>query len=100
MEEFLKRLQTIHRKIAQMQEEKRLLKDELRQAHKQLERLRKLVEIQNATIKEQEQQLKIKRLATGLIEDHPLTPNESRALKQKVNEMIKEIDKVITLIHE
>ncbi|MES2616343.1 MAG: hypothetical protein V4613_00605 [Bacteroidota bacterium] len=100
MEELIKRLQLIHDKVNALKLENKQLKSELTKSEKQLQRLKQIIDIQNSTLQQQEQQLKIKTIATQLVNDQPLSPNESRALKQKINEMIKEVDKVIALIHE
>ncbi len=100
MEELIKRLQLIHDKVNALKLENKQLKSEITKSEKQLLRLKQIIDIQNSTLQQQEQQLKIKTIATQLVNDQPLSPNESRALKQKINEMIKEVDKVIALIHE
>lgn len=100
MEELVKRLQLIHDKVNALKLENKQLKSELNKSEKQLLRLKQIIDIQNSTLQQQEQQLKIKTIASQLVSDQPLSPNESRALKHKINEMIKEVDKVIALINE
>ena len=100
MEKLLSRLLRIREKIGLLKLQNQNLSGELKKAEQTIARLKRLTEIQNNTIAQQEQQLKIKRMATQLEAGEKLSPNESRELKYKINEMIKEVDKVIANIHQ
>ena len=100
MDRLVARLLKIKDKIGALKLQNRKLHAEIKKSETTILRLRQLIEIQNNTIKQQEQQLKIKRIANQLDSDNKLPPNESRSLKYKINEIIKEVDKVIGLIHQ
>lgn len=100
MEQLLLRLAKVKDQIKALKSQKEQLLNEHKKALSTIERLQKLVEIQNNSIRQLEQQLKVKRIADQLGNDASLSSNESRALKYKINEIIKEVDKVIALIHE
>lgn len=100
MEQLLGRLAKIKDKVKALKSQNEKLMLEQKRMEQTIERLQKLVEIQNNSIRQFEQQLKIKRIADQLVSTDSLSANESRELKYKINEIIKEVDKVIALIHE
>jgi len=100
MEQLLKRLARVKDQIKALKSQNEQLSITHKKALNTIERLQKLVEIQNNSIRQLEQQLKVKRIADQMGSDASLSANESRALKYKINEIIKEVDKVIALIHE
>lgn len=100
MEKLVARLVRIREKITALKLQNQQLKKDLKKAEDTIERLRQLIEIQNNTIKKHEQELKVKRIATQLETGEALSPNESRALKSKINEIIREVDKVIATLHQ
>lgn len=100
MEQLLGRLAKIKDKVKALKSQNEKLMLEQKKMEQTIERLQKLVEIQNNSIRQFEQQLKIKRIADQLVSTDSLSANESRELKYKINEIIKEVDKVIALIHE
>jgi alcohol dehydrogenase class IV len=100
MQDILNRLNAIKIKAEEILSENRLLKQSLKKQEDQIERLKKLIEIQNNTLKEQEQKLKIKEIVESALEDRELGANKKRELKAKINEMIKEVDKVIHLMNQ
>ncbi len=100
MEKLIARLARIKDKIAALRLQQQKLTQELKKAENTNQRLKQLIEIQNNTIKQQEQQLKIKRIAEQVEAQGTLPPNESRALKSKINEIIREVDKVIATLHQ
>lgn len=100
MQDILNRLKAIKQKAEEILSENRLLKQSLKKQEDQIERLKKLIEIQNNTLKEQEQKLKIKDIVESALEDRELGANKKRELKAKINEMIKEVDKVIHLMNQ
>ncbi len=99
MEAFIKRLRDVKEAILGLKEENEQLNSALEKREKEINRLKKLLEIQNSSIKDLEQKLKMKRLADELSsEDTESSTN--RDLKFKINEMIKEVDKIISLMHQ
>lgn len=100
MEKLVARLVRIREKIAALKLQNQQLRKDLKKADDTIERLRQLIEIQNNTIKKQEQELKVKKIAAQMEGGDTLSPNESRALKSKINEIIREVDKVIATLHQ
>ncbi len=100
MDQLVNRLLKIKEKILALKVQNKKLLEENKKFESTIKRLTQLIEIQNNSIKKMEQQLKIKRIADQLGSDSKLSPNESRELKYKINEIIKEVDKVIAQIHE
>ncbi len=100
MENLLKRLQEIKTQVLQLKTENSERAIVISKKDKELLRLRQLIDIQNSTIKQLEQKLKIKRIADGVSEDAGSEESSNnRDLKFKINEMIREVDKIISLIH-
>ena len=100
MDAIVARLEKIKKAVFVLKKQNTDLNLNNKKVEKELERLKQLVVIQNNSIKELEQKVKIKEIAEGFILDDKLEVNKRRALKQKINEMIKEVDKAITAISE
>jgi hypothetical protein len=102
MEAIIQRLETIKLKIASIHSNNSELSSIIKQKNKEIERLKKLIEIQNNTIKEQEYKLKIKNIAEQALsnDDDASQSIKRRELKFKINEMLKELDKLSHLIHQ
>lgn len=100
MENLVKRLQDIKEQILQLKKENEDLNQTRSQKDKEITRLKQLIDIQNSSIRQLEQKLKIKRIADGVSEEADGNEHSSnRDLKFKINEMISEVDKIMTLIH-
>lgn len=99
MEAFINRLRDIKEAILGLKEENEQLKTSLEKREKEINRLKKLLEIQNSSIKDLEHKLKMKRLADELSNEEAES-STNRDLKFKINEMIKEVDKIISLMHQ
>lgn len=100
MENLVKRLQEIKEQILQLKKENEELNQTRSQKDKEITRLKQLIDIQNSSIRQLEQKLKMKRIADGVSEDNEGNePSSNRDLKFKINEMISEVDKIMTLIH-
>ena len=100
METLVKRLEDIKAKIVQLKAEQSAHQKTQEQKDKEITRLRQLIDIQNSSIRQLESKLKIKRIADEFSNgDEHADTGSKRDLKFKINEMINEIDKVITLIH-
>lgn len=99
MEAIIRRLQEVKQAILGLKKENAALNGELQQKEKEIKRLKKLLDIQNSSIKDLEQKLKMKRLAEELNQKGEES-GSNRDLKFKINEMIKEVDKIISLMHQ
>lgn len=99
MEALIKRLQEVKQAILGLKEENAQLNSALDKRDKEISRLKKLLDIQNSSIKDLEQKLKMKRMADELNGDESES-GTNRDLKFKINEMIKEVDKIISLMHQ
>lgn len=99
MEALIKRLQEVKQAILGLKEENAQLNSALEKREKEINRLKKLLEIQNSSIKDLEQKLKMKRMADEL-NGEEAESGSNRDLKFKINEMIKEVDKIISLMHQ
>lgn len=100
MEAIIKRLQAIKASVSSLKKRLEQKDSELESKEKEILRLRRLLDIQNSSIKELEQKLKIKRIADGLSGSDSEDNASNRDLKFKINEMIKEVDRIMTLIHQ
>ncbi len=98
MEAIVARLEKIKKAVFTLKKQNNTLVLHTQKADKEIERLKQLIAIQNNSIKTLEQQLKIKELADGVALENQLEVNKRRALKQKINDMIKEVDKTIASI--
>lgn len=98
MEELLQRLQAIKNEVLTLKTRSAELQKQADKAEKDNQRLRQLLEIQNSSIKQMEQKLKVKRIADGVSGNEDGESN--RELKFKINDIIKEVDRVISLMHQ
>jgi hypothetical protein len=95
-------LETIKLKIESIHSNNIELSAIIKQKNKEIDRLKKLIEIQNNTIKEQEYKLKVKSIAEHVLsnDDESSQSLKKRELKFKINEMLKELDNLSHLIHQ
>lgn len=100
MEAFIQRLAAIREEILKLKAENESMRNQHNERDKEISRLRNLIEIQNSSIRQLEQKLKIKRIADGLSGESAEETGGNRDIKFKINEMIKEVDKVISLMHQ
>lgn len=98
MEQLLERLKNIKNEVQSLKTINDDLKQSLDTKEKEINRLKQLLEIQNSSLKEMEQKLKIKRIAEGAVGESD--GESSRDLKFKINEMLKEVEKVMSLMHQ
>lgn len=98
MDSIVARLEKIKKAIFNLKKENNHLLLQNKKTENELLRLKQLVEIQNNSIKEFEQKLKIKEIADGIFTESIIEVNKRRAMKQKINEMIKEVDKAMAAI--
>lgn len=98
MEQLLERLKNIKNEVQSLKTINDDLKESIEIKDKEISRLKQLLEIQNNSLKEMEQKLKIKRIAEGATGESD--GESSRDLKFKINEMLKEVEKVMSLMHQ
>lgn len=98
MEELLQRLQAVKEEVLRLKTKSAELQKQADKAEKDKQRLRQLLEIQNNSIRQMEQKLKVKRIAEGVSGNEDGESN--RELKFKINDIIREVDRVISLMHQ
>ena len=98
MDVIVQRLVKIKKKVEVLKSQNEVFSKENKKISKEIQRLNKLVNIQNSSINELEKKLKIQEIVEGVITSEGLEPNKRRELKHKLNEMIREVDKVIAII--
>jgi hypothetical protein len=96
MEHLAQRLQEIKSEIIRLKKANEEIVLAQSKKSKELERLKRIIEIQNSSIKELELKLKIKRIADSVNDEQ----GNNRDLKFKINDMIGEVDKIISLMHQ
>ena len=96
MEHLAQRLQEIKSEIIRLKKANEEIVLAQSKKSKELERLKRIIEIQNSSIKELESKLKIKRIADSVNDEQ----GNNRDLKFKINDMIGEVDKIISLMHQ
>ena len=96
MQNLSSRLYEIRIKVEKLVQENRLLKNENESMRDRIEGLERTVELQKNTLSELTEQNKLIKLAKNL------TPEDSdtEEIKNKVNELIGEIDRCIDLLNE
>jgi|LakMenE01Jun11ns_1017448.scaffolds.fasta_scaffold8711057_1 regulator of replication initiation timing len=96
MQNLTGRLSEIRIKVENLLQENRLLKNENESMRDRIEGLERTVELQKNTLSELTEQNKLIKLAKNL------TPEDSdtEEMKNKVNELIREIDRCIDLLNE
>jgi hypothetical protein len=96
MEHLAQRLQEIKLEIIRLKKANEEIVLALSKKNKEVDRLKKIIEIQNSSIKELELKLKFKRIADSVNDEQ----GTNRDLKFKINDMIGEVDKIISLLHQ
>lgn len=96
MQNLTTRLADIRIKVEKLVHENRLLKNENESMRDRIEGLERTVELQKNTLSELTEQNKLIKLAKNLAPED----SDTEELKNKVNEMIREIDRCIDLLNE
>ena len=96
MQNLSTRLSEIRTKVEKLVEENRLLKNENESMRDRIEGLERTVELQKNTLSELTEQNKLIKLAKNLAPED----SDTEELKNKVNELIREIDRCIDLLNE
>ena len=96
MQNLSTRLSEIRIKVEKLVEENRLLKNENESMRDRIEGLERTVELQKNTLSELTEQNKLIKLAKKLNPED----SDTEEIKNKVNELIREIDRCIDLLNE
>ena len=96
MQNLSTRLSEIRTKVEKLVEENRLLKNENESMRDRIEGLERTVELQKNTLSELTEQNKLIKLAKNLNPED----SDTEEIKNKVNELIREIDRCIDLLNE
>ncbi len=96
MQNLSTRLSEIRIKVEKLVEENRLLKNENESMRDRIEGLERTVELQKNTLSELTEQNKLIKLAKNLNPED----SDTEEIKNKVNELIREIDRCIDLLNE
>ncbi|MFN4915129.1 MAG: hypothetical protein ACK5FT_07400 [Sphingomonadales bacterium] len=96
MQNLSTRLSEIRTKVEKLVEENRLLKNENESMRDRIEGLERTVELQKNTLSELTEQNKLIKLAKNLAPED----SDTEEIKNKVNELIGEIDRCIDLLNE
>ena len=90
------RLQDIKKHLVLLLEREIELKGQIETLREENKKLKNLTEVQKNTIKDVEEKNKISKLAEVIVTDEA----EAKALKTKINEYLRDIDKCIKLLNE
>ena len=71
-------------------------KEELNRSIQQVEELSKQLELQNSSIQQLEEKNKVLKLSSSIQNDS----GDNKAAKQRINELVREIDKCIALLNK
>jgi regulator of replication initiation timing len=96
MQNLTTRLADIREKVEKLVQENRLLKNENESMRDRIDGLERTVELQKNTLSELTEQNKLIKLAKKLAPED----SDTEELKNKVNELIREIDRCIDLLNE
>lgn len=96
MQNLSARLFEIRNKVEKLVHENRLLKNENESMRDRIEGLERTVELQKNTLSELTEQNKLIKLAKNLSPED----SDTEEIKNKVNELIREIDRCIDLLNE
>jgi regulator of replication initiation timing len=96
MQNLSSRLSEIRVKVEKLVQENQLLKNENESMRDRIEGLERTVELQKNTLSELTEQNKLIKLAKNLAPED----SDTEEIKNKVNELIREIDRCIDLLNE
>lgn len=96
MDSLQQRLQSVRGKVMRLVETNRLMAKELEVLKAENEQLKQTAELQKnalAELKDQNKMIKLAKEMSGGSDDH-------KALKMKINDLVRDIDKCIDLLNE
>ena len=88
-------IERLHNKIVLLLENYQQLKDDLKVSNERVDVLSKQLDEQNQTIHQLNEKNKVLKLSTSIQNKQ----GDNKAAKQKINELVREIDKCIALLN-
>lgn len=88
-------IERLHNKIVLLLEKYQQLKDDLKVSNERVDDLSKQLDDQNQTIRQLNEKNKVLKLSTSIQNKQ----GDNKAAKQKINELVREIDKCIALLN-
>lgn len=86
----------LHKKLELLVSAHQQTKDDLNQSIQQIEDLNKQLDFQNTSIRQLEEKNKVLKLSSSIQNNS----GDNKAAKQKINELVREIDKCIALLNK
>jgi peptidoglycan hydrolase CwlO-like protein len=89
-------IERLHNKLESLLANYQHLKEELNVSSQRVDELSKKLEVQNNTIQQLNEKNKVLKLSSSMQGDQ----GDNKAAKQKINELVREIDKCIALLNK
>jgi peptidoglycan hydrolase CwlO-like protein len=89
-------IERLHNKLESLLANYQHLKEELNVSSQMVDELSKKLEVQNNTIQQLNEKNKVLKLSSSMQGDQ----GDNKAAKQKINELVREIDKCIALLNK
>jgi len=91
-------IERLHNKLESLLANYQHLKEELNTSSQRVDELSKKLEVQNETIQQLNEKNKVLKLSSSIQGDGD--QGDNKAAKQKINELVREIDKCIALLNK
>lgn len=91
-------IQRLHNKLELLLSNYQQIKEELNTSSQKVDELSKKLEVQNETIQQLNEKNKVLKLSSSIQGDGD--QGDNKAAKQKINELVREIDKCIALLNK
>jgi uncharacterized coiled-coil DUF342 family protein len=89
-------IERLHNKLELLLSNYQQIKEELNTSSQKVDELSKKLEVQNETIQQLNEKNKVLKLSSSMQGDQ----GDNKAAKQKINELVREIDKCIALLNK
>lgn len=89
-------IERLHNKLESLLANYQHVKEELNVSSQKVDELSKKLEVQNNTIQQLNEKNKVLKLSSSIQGEH----GDNKAAKQKINELVREIDKCIALLNK
>ena len=89
-------IERLHNKLESLLANYQHVKEELNVSSQKVDELSKKLEVQNNTIQQLNEKNKVLKLSSSIQAEH----GDNKAAKQKINELVREIDKCIALLNK
>jgi predicted nucleic acid-binding Zn-ribbon protein len=89
-------IERLHNKLESLLVNYQQLKEELNASTERVDDLSKRLEVQNQTIQQLNDKNKVLKLSSSIQDEQ----GDNKAAKQKINELVREIDKCIALLNK